>query len=120
MMHSAFMKTTNWIYGVLAAGLLAVAGCGQSQQAPQPIDINGVKVDLPKFQQAFATVTPELQTSLGKVIMSVRYGQYSEAVAELEKLANNASLTEPQKKVATEVLAQLKQAVSQPPAKPAQ
>ena len=113
------MKTTNWIYGVLAAGLLAVAGCGQSQKAPQPMDINGVKVDLPKFRQAFATVNPELQSSLGKVTMSVRYGQYPEAVAELEKLANNPSLTEPQKKVATEVLQQLKQVVSQTPARPA-
>jgi hypothetical protein len=38
----------------------------------------------------------------------------------LEKLANNAALTEPQKKVVTEVVEQLKQVISQAPAKPAQ
>lgn len=114
------MKKTNCIYGALAAGFLALAGCGQSQKAPPPTVINGVKVDLPKFNQAFVTVNPELQSSLGKVSMAIRYGQYPEAVAELEKLASNASLTEPQKKAATELLEQLKQVASQPPARPAQ
>jgi hypothetical protein len=114
------MKTTHWISGALAAGLLAVAGCGQSQKAPQPSIINGVKVDLPKFRQAFETASPDLQSSLTKVTMAFRYGQYSEAVAELEKVASNASLTEPQKKATAELLAQLKQLASQAPAKPAQ
>jgi len=119
MMNSSFMKTTNWILGGFAAGLLALAGCGQSQKAPQPMVISGVKVDLPKLQQAFPADNPELQSSLNAVTMSIRYGQYAEAVAGLEKLANNAALTEPQKKVVTEVVEQLKQVVSQAPAKPA-
>ena len=114
------MKTTNWILGVLAAGLLAWAGCGQTQKAPPPMVINGVKVDMPKFNQAFITANPEQQRSLGKASMAIRYGQYAEAVAELEKLANNASLTEPQKKVTNEVIEQLKQVINQAPAKPAQ
>jgi len=114
------MKTKNWIFSILAAALLAEAGCGQGQKAPQPTIINGVKVDLAKFQQAFTGVSPELQSSVFKVPMSIRYGQYAEAVAELEKIAQSASLTEQQKKVGAEVLAQLKQVVSQSQAKPAQ
>ena len=114
------MKTTHWILGALAASLLAVAGCGQSQKPPPPTLINGVQLDLPKFRQAFATATPELQASQTKLMMAIRYGQYSEAVAELEKIASNASLTEPQKKAATDLLAQVKQLASQPVAKPAQ
>jgi hypothetical protein len=114
------MKTTNWILGGLAAGLLALAGCGESQKGPQPMVINGVKVDLPKLRQAMPAENLELQKSLNTLSISIRYGQYAEAVAGLEKLANNAALTEPQKKVVTEVVEQLKQVISQAPAKPAQ
>jgi hypothetical protein len=112
------MKTKNWIFSILAAALLAESSCSQGQKAPQPTIINGVKVDLAKFQQAFASASPELQSSVSKVPLSIRYGQYAEAVAQLEKIANSPSLTEQQKKVAAEVLEQLKQVVSQSPAKP--
>jgi hypothetical protein len=111
------MMTKNWIFSILAAALLAEAGCGQRQKAPQPTIINGVKVDLAKFQQAFTGVGPDLQSSAFKVPMAIRYRQYPEAVAELEKLATNPALTEQQKKVVTEVLGQLKQVVSQSPPK---
>jgi hypothetical protein len=43
--------------------------------------------------------------------MSIRYGQFSEAVAELGKLANSPGLTEPQKKVATDMLEQMKSVI---------
>src|SRR5512146_2732366 len=114
------MMTKNWIFSILAAALLAEAGCGQRQKAPEPTIINGVKVDLAKFQQAFVGVSADLQSSAVKVPMSIRYGQYGEAVAELEKLSANAALTEPQRKVAAEVLEQLKQVVKQSQAKSAQ
>jgi len=113
------MKTKNWISSILAAALLAEAGCGESQKAPQPTIIKGVKVDLAKFQQAFNTAPPDLQSSVFKVIMSIRYGQYAEAVAAVDTIVKSAGLTEPQKKVAIEVLEQLKQVASQAPAKPA-
>jgi hypothetical protein len=114
------MKTKNWISSILAAALLAEAGCGESQKAPQPTIINGVKVDLAKFQQAFTTAQPEVQSSAFKVTMSIRYAQYGEAVAAVEKIVASPGLTEPQKKVAAEVLEQLKQVASQAKAKPVQ
>jgi hypothetical protein len=114
------MMTKNWIFSILAAALLAESGCGQRQRAPQPTIIKGVKVDLAKFQQAFAGVSPDIQTTAFKVPMSIRYGQYAQAVAELERLCANTGLTEQQKKVATEVLDQLRQVVSNSQAKPAQ
>jgi hypothetical protein len=113
------MKTKNWISSILAAALLVEAGCGESRKAPQPTIINGVKVDLAKFQQAFNIAPPEVQSSVFKVTMSIRYAQYAEAVAAVDKIVKSAGLTEPQKKVAAEVLEQLKQVASQAPAKPA-
>jgi hypothetical protein len=114
------VKTRNWLSGILAAALLAETSCGQAQKAPQPTMINGVKVDLARFHQAFATASPELQRSVSKVNLSIRYGQYAVAVAELGKIVNMTDLTEPQKKVASEVLEQLKQVAGQVRAKPAQ
>ncbi|HOX57803.1 MAG TPA: hypothetical protein P5205_06260 [Candidatus Paceibacterota bacterium] len=111
------MKTKNWISSILAAALLAEAGCGQSEEGPRPTIIHGVKVDLAKFQQAFNAAPPELQKSVFKVTMSIRYGQYAEAAAAVEKVANGAGLTDLQKQVAADVLQQLKQVVSRAPAK---
>jgi acetate kinase len=81
--------------------------------------LNGVSVDLPKLQQAFQPASPEAQTSLAKTVMSVRYGQYPEALAELDKLANTAGISEAQKKIVTDVIEQLKQVMAKAPAAPA-
>jgi hypothetical protein len=107
------MMTKNWIFSILAAALLAESSFGQRQKAPQPTIINGVKVDLAKFQQLFAGVRAELRSSAVKVPLSVRYGQYADAMAELEKLSTHPALSAPQKQVAAEVLQQLKQALNQ-------
>jgi hypothetical protein len=114
------MKTKNWISSILAAALLAEAGCGEAQKGPQPTIINGVKVDLAKFQQAYNTAPPDVQSSVFKVTMSIRYGQYAEAVAAVEKIAKAPGLTEPQKTVATDVLQQLKQVLTRSQATPPQ
>lgn len=114
------MKTKNWISSILAAALLAEAGCGEAQKSPQPTIINGVKVDLARFQQAFNTAPADLQSSAFKVTMSLRYGQYAEAIAALEKVANAPGLTEPQKTVAHDVLQQLKQVLTRSQTSPPQ
>jgi hypothetical protein len=112
------VKTRNWICSILAAALLTETGCGEGQKAPQPTMINGVKVDLAKFQQVFQDAGPELRNGVRKISTSIRYGQYSVAVAEVDRIVNSSGLTQPQKQVAAEVLEQLKQVVSQSQTKP--
>ena len=105
------MRTmTKWVPGILMAGALALAGCGKptAEVSPQ-MEINGVKLDVPRLQQAFATEKPDLQSGVNKATMAIRYGQNAEALAELEKLAANASLTEPEKKAVNDVIGQVKQ-----------
>jgi len=109
------MKTTNWIFTIFAAALLMVAGCGQERKEPQATVIGGVKVDLAKFQQAFVNAPPEVQNSVSRVHLAIRYGQYAQAVTQVEKIAHISGLTEPQKNVAQEVLNQLKQVASRSP-----
>jgi hypothetical protein len=114
------MKTRNWVFGILAVALLAESGCGRRQQAPQATAINGVQVDLAKFQRTFGGAGPGVQASAARVSKAVRYGRYAEGVAELERLVANPDLTEPQKSTAADVLDQLNQVISRSEAKPPQ
>ena len=116
------MRTTNWVAGILMAGLLIGVGCGKSQQqqeGPPPVEMGGVKIDLPKLQQCLPPDKPELHDAASKVMMALRYGQYPEALAQLDKVAA-ADLTDAQKKVVNEVIAQVKQLMAKAPARSAQ
>jgi hypothetical protein len=113
------MKITRWILGILMVGLLAFTACKKADSGPKldPVDVNGVKVDLPKLQATFGdTSTPDQQTSSRNVVMAFRYGQYEKALLELDKLANDSSLNDAQKKVVTDVIEQVKQVMSKAPA----
>lgn len=111
---------------VLAAGMFTFVSCGKkggsTGEVPTSIVVEGVSVDLPKLIQALETATPELQTSARNVQMAFRYGQYEKALMEVDKLVNDTTLTEEQKKIAGEVLEQVKQVMAKAPpaAAPAQ
>ena len=112
------MKTMNWFSIILVAGSLALVGCGKSDKGRA--DGMPAAIDLPKFQQAFPSPTPEQQSTLEKVISGVRYRLYPEALAALDKLAADPALTEPQKKAVNDLIQGIKQTLSQPPAPPPQ
>ena len=112
------MKHLNWLFTLAIAAAALLAGCGKSANTnnPSSITVNGVAVESPKLQQALATSTaPEVQTDLADFAFGMRYSDYPKAVAALGKLANESSLTEAQKQLATKVADQLKQALSQAP-----
>ena len=103
------MKTTNWILSVFAVGMLVLCGCGKSgSTADKNLEANPAI----KFSQAFTAPSPELQASISKVMLSVRYGQYPEAIVELDKLVNDATLTEAQKKAVNDMIEHVKKAAS--------
>lgn len=52
--------------------------------------------------------------------MNIRYGQYDQALAELQKLGAVPTLTEPQKKLVNDLVEQVKQLAAKAPAKPPQ
>jgi len=115
------MNTTKWIAGILMAGTLVLAGCGKPKVAgPQPMQVNGVKVDLPKMQAAFPLDKPEFADCINKTRMCIRYGKYAEALPELDKLAATPGLTDAQKAVVNEVIEQMKQVAAKAPPRPAQ
>jgi len=114
------MKMTKWIPGIVMAGALVLAGCSKAPDVSEQMEISGVKLDVPKLQQAFATDKPELQAGVSKAVMNIRYGQYDQALAELQKLGAVPTLTEPQKKLVNDLVEQVKQLAAKAPAKPPQ
>ena len=99
-----------WTFTVIAAFFLA--GCGKKDQTPPAPEYSGVKVDIPKLQQAFSGASQDLQNDVNDVTSSARYGLYTKSLAALDKLANNPALNEQQKKIVSDVTEQLKQVVA--------
>jgi hypothetical protein len=102
--------TTNCLLMVLLGGVLAFAGCGKADKSTaQHIPAT---MDVAKLQQAFPSPTPGQQSTLGKVQQSVRYSLLPDALASLEKLASDPSLTEPQKKAVSDMIEGVKTALA--------
>ena len=109
--------TTNCLIMVLLGGMLAFVGCGKSDKSTaQHIPAT---MDVAKLQQAFPSPTPGQQSALGKVQQSVRYGLLPDALASLDKLASDPSLTEPQKKAVSDMIEGVKQALAKTVTAPA-
>lgn len=89
---------------------IGLAGCGKPA-SPPPVQ-QGVTLDLPKLNEAFASASPELQAQVSEVARGVRYGEYAPALAALAKLEAAPGLTDAQKKIVTEVMAQVKDVAS--------
>ena len=73
------MKVANVLLGfLLAVGVVALAGRkkkGPSSEAPPPMMIEGVKVELPKLVNSIgASSSRETQNAVRNVQLSMRYG----------------------------------------------
>ncbi len=102
---------TKFLVGILAACVLALAGCSK-KEAPLPQE----QMDLQKFMQAFQNATPEQQANVTKVSFGLRYGQPATSLAALDALSNDASLTDQQKKTVAAMIEHVKQQATNAPA----
>ena len=114
------MKTTSWMVIILLTGVLAlVGGCGKSTpKAQDGEEVNGVKVEMAKFQRELGSASDaKVQFGVSMVVVRFKVGEYTTVLAELNKLANNPSLTEPQKKIVADLTEQTKQVMAKGPAR---
>lgn len=114
------MKSLKLVLAVtLVLGAVAITGCkkkGASGPPIAPMVVEGVNVDLPKLQAAIDTTgNADLQSAVRGVLMDFRYRQYEKALMDIDKLSTDSNLNEEQKKIATEVLEQIKQVAQKAP-----
>jgi len=104
-------KKTPWILGIARAGLVALAGIGcKKEEAPKTPTYSGVQINLPKLREALQNAGQDVQNLLAKVNFGIRYGKYVDALMALDKLKDDPSLNDAQKKVVTEVLGEVQEA----------
>jgi hypothetical protein len=111
------MKMPHWLFALLAVCLVAFAGCKKAGQAETP-EFYGVQVDLPKLGLVFAGASEQVQANVATFNRFFRYGQYPQALGELDRLASQPSLTEPQKKLVGDLIEQTKQVIAKVPPPP--
>jgi hypothetical protein len=114
------MTRTVCQIGFLVLCLAALSGCKKSTQDPPSPNYYGVQVDLPKLDLQFTNASPETLTSVTLVKRYFRYSQFMQAMMELDKIANDSSLTQVQKKTIADLLEQTKQVIAKAPAQPGQ
>ncbi len=107
------MKTASLVVGMIAACLLG-HGCKKAPPPSPPgtIQLYGVTVSLPRLDTEFKTASPEAQAAVFRVKTAYRFGQLSRMMEELDKLANEPSLSDPQKKLVSELTEQMKQVIA--------
>ena len=104
-----------------AVALIIAPACHKSNPgtAQVPVNVNGVKIDLPKLQQAFPpTGDREALDCVRGLTLTLRYGDYVGSLAQMDKLVNLPSLTAEQKQVANQVLEKVKELAAKAPPAP--
>jgi hypothetical protein len=106
------MKASKWIVVVGVICLAGSVGCKKEQSAAQQ-ESYGLSVDWRKLDGAFAgTTDPAVQAGAAEAKRALAYRQFPQGMAALERLAQNANLTPPQKKLVSDLMEQVKQVVS--------
>ena len=113
-------QTRRVVFCALAAGLLAVTGCRKAEAPPpaETIQMAGVSLDLPKLDTEFQNASPEVKTAVIQIKTLFRGGRLAQMVTELDKLGNNPSLTDSQKKLINGLIQQVGQVIAKIPTPP--
>jgi len=104
------MRTSGWILTVVMAGALALAGCSKQ----------GSSVDTAALETSFKAAEAALKDSADRAVAAIKAADYSGALAELKKLAEEAKLTPEQQQAIKDVIAQVQKVVAEAAGKAAE
>ena len=98
------MKMHSWILAVFTACAVVLTGCNKSGGT--------ASVDPSPMEKSFATAEASLKSAADTAVTAIKKADYSGALAELQKLAGNAKLTDDQKKAVGDIIEQVKKALA--------
>ena len=115
------MKTNLWAVVFCGFGLLCFSACKRSQ-APvgPPQEFYGAKLEWAKLDPAFADAPEQTKATVALADRAFRYAQFPQGLEALDKLSNDPSLNEPQKKLVNDLIEQTKQVIAKAPPPPGQ
>src|SRR5947208_1194312 len=107
------MKLINSLFLILIAATVTLVGCKKSDSNTGATNVSALGI----IRKAFPNPGPDVAPSVEKIAFGMRYGDHNAALAELDKLAANPSLTPDQKKAvadATEAVKKSQAAAAAP------
>ena len=84
------MKISAWIMTAVMTITLALVGCSQQGGGGAG---GGSSIDTGAFESSFQAAEATLKASADKAVAAVKSADYSAAIAELKKLADDLKLT---------------------------
>lgn len=89
-----------------------VEGCKKPQSQAAPQDRYGIGIDWPRLDSDFRDSEPGVQGAVASIKRSILYHQFPQAIAALDRLASNPSLSDSQKKTVNDLRDQAQQVMS--------
>lgn len=97
---------------LLVAMLSVIAGCKKPQSQTATQDRYGIGVEWPRLDTDFRDSEPVVQAAVASIKRSILYHQFPQAMAGLDRLASNPSLSDSQKKTVNELRDQTQQVMT--------
>jgi hypothetical protein len=72
----------------------------------------GVSIELGRLRQEFQNASPELQDTVRQISIEAHQWRLAQMMVDLDKLGNTPGLIDPQKKVVSDVLDQVKEVLA--------
>ena len=98
------MKKHSWILAAFAACAVTLSGCDNSS--------GSAGVDPSPIQKSFATAEAGVKSAADTAVSAIKSADYSGALANLQKLAGDAKLTDAQKKAVADTIDKVKKAMA--------
>jgi len=115
------MKISAWMLTAVMTITLALVGCSQQGGGGGGGAGGGSSsIDTSAVESSFQSAEATLKASADKAIAAVKSADYSDAVAELKKLADNANLTPEQKQAIKDLTDKVQKAITEAAGKAAE
>ena len=111
------MKISGWIVTTVMVATLALVGC--SKEGAGGGSGGGASIDTAAVESAFQSAEATLKASAEKAVAAVKSADYSAAVAELKKLADDVKLTPEQKQAIKDLLDKVQATITEAASKAA-